>query len=287
MAAVPEDVASRVTKPEPQDGGDAGLNTLARILDRHGVAFWVDSGVLLGLVRSGRLNPWEKDVDLAVMGDQVEALLAALPALEAIGYSAGINRYRGTIFSVSLRPSAGMPEGTLRAAIHVYYEVGDHLWSPQVQLYVPPPVSDVYLGRRSLVGSLLCWLIRQRLYRGGTDLDAVPAAEKGGRDTRRRLTFLFAQWFYRSFDKGVLAETWPVREIFVPLTWVIPKNLVLPLGSLKVGGNTYRVPVSVDGYLSHRYGDWKVPQQKWCYWEDDGAIVRERPFDVRKRLLNE
>jgi hypothetical protein len=258
--------------------GDGGLATILGTLRHRDVDAFLDSGVLLGMVRGGSLNAWEKDIDLGVLDDQLDALLAAAPALETLGYRVAVNRYRGTVFSVGLKPEAASV-GALRCSVHVYYCVGQTLWSPQVELYQPPPTPDVFPGRRSAVGRCLRSLIDRWF-------EPPPAdAPRSSRIASRKVGgYRLARAFYRRVDRGWLAETWPTREIYVPFTWVIPARLVVPLGELDVDGVTYRVPGDLDGYLTLRYGDWRTPVRDWCYWEDDGALVREPPLRVRAEL---
>jgi hypothetical protein len=263
----------------PAAGGDGGLSEVLDLLERARVRYWLDSGVLLGIVRAGGLNSWEKDIDLGVTGDQVEGLLTAAPSFEAVGYRIAVNRYRGTVFSVGLKPGPDAMPGSLRCSVHVYYAVGDALWSPQVELYQPPPTPDVYQGRRSLAGRVLKRFI-DRWFEppasGAPRASRIASRKVGG--------YRIARAFYRRVDRGWLAETWPVREVYVPMTWVIPAHLVVPLATFVTDCRSYPVPGDVDGYLTLRYGDWRTPVRDWCYWEDDGAIVRERPGEVRARL---
>jgi hypothetical protein len=258
-----------------------GLADLLAGLRRLQVRYWIDSGVLLGLHRSGRLNPWEKDIDLAVGEDAVPRLLKASGLFEQAGYDVIVNRYRGRVYAIGLNPTDRRPVDDLRAAIHVYYEEADYLWSPQPQIYIPPPSPDVYLHERSWAGETVRRFIARRLYQS-------EAPEGIGRSARApdrvSVPYRFARAAYRRLDRGLMAETWPVREVFVPLTWVVPRDLVLPLGSLKVDGLDFPVPTDVDGYLTYRYGDWRTPTKDWCYWEDDGAIVRARPQEVLPQL---
>lgn len=271
--------------PGPRPGVDCGLSVLESVLCSGGVAYWIDSGVLLGLARSGGLNPWEKDIDLAIEGAALQALLALEPRFREAGYEVTVNRYRGVVFNVALTPGAGRPVSDLLASVHVYYSVGDYLWSPQAQLYVPPPAPDVYRAKRSLVGRWLKHGIERALY---ARLAADKPAPGGYRapDKKTALTRA-ARWLYRRIDRGLIAETWPLREIYVPLTWVIPRNLVLPLGTLAVEDREYPVPADIDGYLALRYGDWRQPVKTWCYWTDDGAIRNRPPMAVRDELLQE
>jgi hypothetical protein len=259
--------------------GDGGLAPVLDRLAAAGVHVWVDSGVLLGLVRGGALNAWEKDIDLGVAGDQLDALLAAAPGFRALGYRVAVNRYRGTVFSVGLKPESTAPAGALRCSVHVYYQVGETLWSPQVELYQPPPTPDVFVGRRSRLGNALRRLV-ERWFEPPAD-----AAPRASRIASRKVGgYRLARAVYRRIDRGWLAETWPIREIYVPFTWVVPARLVLPLASFTANGVDYPVPNDVDGYLTLRYGDWRTERRDWCYWEDDGALVRERPGIVLNRL---
>lgn len=272
-------IAKDSLRPDEPAATDGGLRRIADVLEVCGVDYWVDSGVLLGLARSGRLNAWEKDIDLAVLDDQAERLVGSLDAFARAGFRVIVKRYRGTTFSVGLKPQGDGSAGALRCSIHVYYRVGAHLWSPQVELYQPPPSPDVYAGRRTWAGRLL-----QRVIERWFEPPEASSPRASRIATRQVFGYRIARAVYRRIDLGWLAETWPVSEVFVPLTWVIPAHLVTPMTTLEVAGRTFPVPHDVPGYLAYRYGDWRTPVTDWCYWEDDGALLRRRPFDVRREL---
>lgn len=274
-------------KGRPPDGdevtesGRRGLDSLAATLHRHGVRFWVDSGVLLGLKRAGKINSWESDIDLAVMADQLPALLATLRGLESAGYATDVKRYRGRVYAVGLRPTEKRQEDDLRAAVHVYYPVGNYLCSPQAQIYVPPPAPEVLGSPRSSAGRAMTRLLDRWLYRTA---NGQPTPTPRPANAPASLPYRLARSAYRRIDRGRLAELWPIREVYVPLTWVVPRDLVLPLSTLEVEDAVYPVPKDVEGYLQYRYGDWRTPVREWHYWADDGAIVAAPPKDVLARL---
>lgn len=57
----------------------AKANTLLRkvsaLFGRHGIRFCIDGGTLLGIVREGRLLPWDNDLDFFVPADQAPHIL--------------------------------------------------------------------------------------------------------------------------------------------------------------------------------------------------------------------
>lgn len=258
-----------------------GLAAIVEVLAAAGVRFWVDSGNLLGLRRDGQLLPWEKDIDLGVTATEIGGLLSAVGTYERLGYRAQVNRYRGVVWSVGLKPTSASAADDLRAAVHVFYEIGDHLWSPQPQIYVPPPAPDVFRGTRSLGGRIIQRAIDRWLYTSG---NGARHGRVSRAPDRLSIPYRLARWCYRRLDQGSMAETWPLREIYVPLTWVLPTRLVLPLSEIMSRNGCMPAPADVDAYLTYRYGDWVTPVSDWCYWDDDGAIVHAPPLHVARRL---
>ena len=286
MGAEPARVGERLLDAVgDQRADESGLRVLCSALEAAGVDYWIDSGVLLGLVRNGCLNAWEKDIDLACLGDDADRLLASSEVFRGFGYRMTVNRYRGVLYSVSLKPMTA-DQARLRASVHVYHRVGETLWSPQTQLYMPPPAPDILDHPPSLAGKLLRAVVRASLYRrpSGDNADQGEESRVSREPDKPSLARRFIAWLYHRFDRGLIAESWPTRDVYVPLTWVIPASLVVPLTWLEVDGQRYPVPADVEGYLSYRYGDWRTPVRNWCYWRDDGAIRRARPLDVRERL---
>lgn len=53
------------TEAAKEDAFPSLLREAKRVVDKHGVEFWLDSGTLLGAVRDGKIIPWEHDIDLA------------------------------------------------------------------------------------------------------------------------------------------------------------------------------------------------------------------------------
>jgi len=259
---------------------DRGLNRLTELMQRNKIMYWVDSGVLLGLIRDGEMLPGEKDIDLAVESRSLQSLLALKPVFLSHGYDFQVNTYRGVTYSIGLKPLSSRKGDELPASIHVYYSVGNYLWSPQTQFYRPPPAPDVYSGQRSFAGRLLQRLILGCYYcrKDHSEGERHPELAVDS------LIYKVSRWVYRKIDRGFLAETWPVREVYIPLTWLVPKSLVLPTSLFRAGASMYTGPGKPEEYLQYRYGQWRTPVKSWYYWRDDGAVIREKPMVVLGRL---
>ena len=68
------------------------LNEVGEVLDRCGVTFALDGGTALGVVREGRLLPWDSDVDLAVDHGQALQIRRATRQLFLRGYRVRIRK---------------------------------------------------------------------------------------------------------------------------------------------------------------------------------------------------
>jgi len=94
---------------EGETGKIAGgfLCDIVGILDKHQIRYWLDFGTLLGVMREGRLLPWDNDLDISIFADDRERLLEkALPEIQAIAHR---------IYASRLKNSVGpLPKGFVR-----------------------------------------------------------------------------------------------------------------------------------------------------------------------------
>ena len=64
---------------------DPNFTETINLLNRHGVPYWVCHGTLLGLIRDGRLIPWDHDIDIAVWADSFSKA-SAIELMASHGY---------------------------------------------------------------------------------------------------------------------------------------------------------------------------------------------------------
>lgn len=219
-----------------------------------------DSGTLLFLHRDGSIPSRDKDIDLGALPDAIPQLLAMRPRFTSEGYRVKVNRYRGLVYTVALKPRT-VRAGPLPVAIHIYFPEENWLVSPQARQRRP------LLGKANSVGN--------------------PKNPDGPREKHRGLRRLLKNALRRltdPIDRALLVERWPLNRFFEGSVWRIPADLVLPLADEEFGGVTVCAPHDVEAYLTARYGDWRSPRPTWAFWEDDGLITAQHPRELVERL---
>jgi len=63
------------------------LKDVTDIFDKHGVRYWLDFGTLLGIVREGRILPWDDDMDISIFEDDRQKVHdIVMPEIKKLNY---------------------------------------------------------------------------------------------------------------------------------------------------------------------------------------------------------
>lgn len=253
---------------------------LLDLLASEGARCWLDSGSLLGLVRHGRLNHWEKDIDLGIWFDDYEAArkaCSAIAAAHSLWYRE--KRIDGIPYALLLSSHPGEVRTTLPIAVHLFFRMGDDAWSVQPHSLVsarskyPRYVYREANGAaRAKLGQKFSFLARHPLYSLSIAMEKLNLTTRIG----RRL---------RQIER---ADNWRDRlllRLFVEtFQWKIPARFFDELRPFADEHPDLLVPADTDGYLAARYGDWRVPVQDWFYLVDDACIGPIPKRELAERL---
>lgn len=72
------------------------LYQVASMLDRCKIDYWLEGGTLLGIRRENRLLPWDNDIDLSIMANQVPKLNDLFTALKGASYRVRTRHFEQT-----------------------------------------------------------------------------------------------------------------------------------------------------------------------------------------------
>jgi len=104
-----------------------------RLLHEHKIPYCMDSGVLLGLMRDGKLFDHEKDIDLQMWAEHEARLRALLPVFWEAGYTVTIWLYKDLVYQYRF-----LKEGELPVHLMIFRRAGDQAWCPAGKAIGPP-----------------------------------------------------------------------------------------------------------------------------------------------------
>lgn len=246
----------------------------------QGVSCWIDSGSLLGLIRHGNLNDWEKDIDLGIWAEDYEA---AKRVCQIVAKRFDL-RYRekwidDIPYALLLNSRLGGDRQTLPISVHVFYRIDGCAWSPQPH-------------------SLVAAKAKYPRYRYREEIN------RSGRHLKRKVGFIFghpryslcmlisranlAKWIGRKLREVQRPKTATERVIIrlfnEVFEWKIPARYFEDLQPISESHHHMLVPSHVHEYLRERYGDWEVPVKEWFYLVDDGCIALAPRKELKEKL---
>lgn len=219
-----------------------------------GIAYWVDSGTLLGLVREGKIIDWDTDFDLSVWdhevteSDVLEAL--QLPGIKTVSQlSRGIN-------SINVFSTGSQKDG--KVDITFYTKVENYALHIQ---FLPPQgqVTNFLNSLDRFLDPHMCAPVKmKRMIERVFHVGIVPLMP---RFFKAYLSSVLDELFKRNFARGTrLIYKFPCEylERFCTTTFL---------------GVQVNIPERSEEHLSRSYGpDWRIPRQ-WDHWYEGATVV--------------
>lgn len=220
--------------------GDEQLAWVADLFESNGIDWWVESGTLLTMTRSGGITEYDDDIDLATWASELEAIEALVDEFEARDYHVQRRSYHGNVYKYQFLPAEGEDHRSASKRrlldLMVFRRAESHAWTAQARLTQDAPVPGL-----------------------ATALEyATPIAERFARSTPGDVEMT-------GFPKDVLLD---LVTLWLPLEYVEDLEYDDELGVY--------VPAALEEYLTFRYGDWRTPVEEWSL-SDDGAVRETEP----------
>jgi hypothetical protein len=214
---------------------------VARILNKNQVKWFVDMGTLLGLVRDGDFIPWDNDIDIATLHDDLLAqrLLRCCEELESAGYDVS---YCDKSMSV-------IKSGWFELNLAVYELVGREY---RYEYLKPVTMASARHGLQMV--SKRKYFYHRRSHR----------ANLLRRFFMSRELFSAICYVFLNIALGKL-EYKSVK---------VDQRHFRILKSCDFLGVQLAIPADPESYLESRYGaNWRVPRRDWVYFKDDRSIT--------------
>lgn len=273
-------------EPEAPAADDLSLghqcDELLRAFHDAGVRCWIDSGSLLGLIRYGRLNDWEKDIDLGIWIDDFQLarkVCKDIAAKHSLWYRE--KWLKGLPYALLLSSFPGRKRTTLPLSVHMFFRKDEKAWSPQPYSLVsarskyPRYVYRQINGpKRAKLWQKIAFVARHPGY------SVCIAAEK------LNATVRIGQSLKKIEQATTLKERGLAALFLKVFQWEVPAHHFQDLQPIADTHPHVLVPGDVYAYLTARYGDWRVPVQSWFYLVDDGCISATSGAELSERLAH-
>ncbi len=243
------------------DSGNILLKMLTdtnKVLNDHGITYWLDCGTLLGAIRDKQLISWDSDIDLGCWktSDDYNVKCKLKKSFEALGYDVFITDHYLNIHSTD------HPE--LNMDLNFYTIEGDDAVTPSSSLY--PFLNDrwsklsnhliksVY-SRKSFLknySKLTKSLFQLLIWVHNIIFSLFPA--------RIKSKYLDSLISLRKKTSNHQAE-------------VVPRIYFEDIQYQEVLNGKYPVPADSESYLEYRYGaNWMTPVKDWDTFTEDGTV---------------
>ena len=223
------------------------LRQVKEVFDNYNLEFWLDSGMLLGLVRSNQLISWDNDIDLGMWRKDITKI-----EVGTLAY----NEFQSRGFDIYFLPDKLVLEkNNCPINVSLFFLKGDKAIREPYLLY----------GKNKFGKFLrsLWWLFSVSYYGNARKLKtiAVRTTQILPKNLRKSIATLFLR----------MSRHFACSKII----WTVPSHFFTELSAIEFSGREFQAPAKIKDYLKFRYGpNWRIPNEKWDSLTQDGAIKR-------------
>ena len=215
-----------------------------KILDASNVVFWLDAGTLLGVVRDGKIMPWDNDIDLSTLYKNHRKIKSLIPKFKKEGFRIYQKKdHKGRLVTFKLTKW-----DDFSIDLKLFQVKGDKAWC--ILWY--DSHEDIFSTSFAKIGGN----IRQFI------LNIYP--KYTGSKLEKFLQTVFNSVYFGTSE--------PLKSDHMgKIALVVPMIYYKDFGTIEFNGATFRIPNKINKYLELKYGkDWKTPKKEWVYWKQDG-----------------
>lgn len=236
------------------------LNDIDRVCREYGIAYWLDSGSVLGACRHGGFIPWDDDIDLGMPRDDYERFLEVAPTALGARYcvtSSRTNPRQAALFSkVMLVGTRFVTEETEEAG----FDQGIF-----VDIFPYDAVCSEPNAAKRQRKCCMMWQSLSYLYHS----KHIVVPHKGALGAAEKVACRIAHYVVRAvlsperinrgFDKAaMIAKDDPDSDTLMASAYAatgpFPESMLLPPGVIQFEGKEFFAPADVEGYLLTQYG---------------------------------
>ena len=228
------------------------LKSVRYAFSKHNVDIYLSAGTLLGAVRDGGLIPWDYDIDLA----SKESFLVKADLIAEDLSKLGISVFISKMTNVMALYYKGVT-----VDVDFYRSQGSYLVMPMKQI-------NNWLGKLIyFVDWMICFEPKTKWFKSFENRVTHSLL-------RHMFTFILNKFPWRlriacmNFLKKAASRTGNSRGLVK-----IPKNFVGDLKKIDIFNDVWSIPENYDEYLSLYYGNWKVQDEHYQYFDSSGKAI--------------
>jgi phosphorylcholine metabolism protein LicD len=227
---------------EEEEVAVENLREVKDVFDKNNVTFWLDSGILLGAVRDGKMIKGDTDIDLGTWYYNLTKIISTFSEFKKRGFDIVLNKKWTCI---TLR------RFDFNINVELYHKKCGYAWR---------------VWRVAKKGRVINMLERC------VNISNLRVYAKQKETYAQKLKNLSS--FLPSTLKQLVTDTaWlALHRLGCMVPEIIPKHYFETLSTIQFYGMEFYIPCDVKKYLEYRYGsDWETPKKEWVYYRDDGA----------------